>query len=81
MKNLNFRERIRAKGFVPLICACVLFWIEIFIYRATGRNEFAPELSDKALGGWIAAAVMCCALVVWKNKALTYIVYLSLIHI
>ncbi|MDD2957086.1 MAG: hypothetical protein PHE06_02915 [Lachnospiraceae bacterium] len=76
MENLNFRRRADVKGFVPLIFACVLFLAEIFIYRAYGKNEFAPTLSGKALGGWIAAVVICGILIIWKNKALTYGAYL-----
>lgn len=76
MKKPNFTARIRKKGFIPLICACVLFLLLIFIYRETGKNEFAPALSNKALGGWIAAAMLSFVLLIWENKALTYVAYL-----
>lgn len=76
MKRLNFKERVHERGFLPLICTCILYLVVFFLYRETGKNEFAPELSAKAQNAWLAAGILSLFLLVIRSKALTYIGYL-----
>lgn len=76
MKYLNLRERAHEKGFLQLACAGVLYLVVFFLYRATGKNEFAPDLSVKAQNAWLAAGILSLVLLPLRSKALTYIAYL-----
>lgn len=80
MKKKKFREWTSRRGFWPLLAALVLFLAVLFLYYATGKNEFAPELSKQALGGWIAAAALCCAAMAVGYKVLLYAAYLCGIY-